>query len=183
MTWCSTSSPETPCVASSARRHPPFLSKGCRPSQHAVPIPGGPGQVIIELTETAAMDDPHTGLKGLKELTDIGLKLSIDDFGAGYSSLSYLKKLPASEIKLDRALLQDIETSESARMIVETAIRMGLGYQVVAEGVETEKSARLLESLGAEMLQGYWICSPKPLLELRAWLELERETPGLQGLH
>lgn len=139
-----------------------------------------PEQVIIELTETAAMDDPHTGLKALKELTDIGLKLSIDDFGAGYSSLSYLKKLPASEIKLDRALLQDIETSESARMIVETAIRMGqgLGYQVVAEGVETEKSARLLNLLGAEMLQGYWICPPKSLDDLKAWLEIEKQVPG-----
>ncbi|SNB58692.1 diguanylate cyclase/phosphodiesterase [Marinobacter sp. es.042] len=144
-----------------------------------------PEQVIIELTETAAMDDPHRGLNALNELTAIGLKLSIDDFGAGYSSLSYLKKLPASEIKLDRALLQDIESSEGARMIVETAIRMGqgLGYQVVAEGVETEKSARLLNQLGAEMLQGYWICSPKPLHELQAWLEVESKTTGLQGFH
>lgn len=141
-------------------------------------------QVIIELTETAAMDDPHRGLKALNELTAIGLKLSIDDFGAGYSSLSYLKKLPASEIKLDRTLLQDIESSDSARMIVETAISMGqgLGYRVVAEGIETEKSARLLESLGAEMLQGYWICPPKSLEDLKAWLEVERKTTGLQGL-
>lgn len=143
-----------------------------------------PEQVIIELTETAAMDDPHRGLNALNELTAIGLKLSIDDFGAGYSSLSYLKKLPASEIKLDRALLQDIESSEGARMIVETAIRMGqgLGYQVVAEGVETEKSARLLNQLGAEMLQGYWICSPKPLHELQAWLEVERKASSLERL-
>lgn len=137
-------------------------------------------QIIIELTETAAMDDPHRGLKALKELTAIGLKLSIDDFGAGYSSLSYLKKLPASEIKLDRTLLQDIESSDSARMIVETAISMGqgLGYRVVAEGIETEKSARLLESLGAEMLQGYWICPPKSLEDLKAWLDVERQVPG-----
>lgn len=137
-------------------------------------------QVIIELTETAAMDDPHRGLKALNELTAIGLKLSIDDFGAGYSSLSYLKKLPASEIKLDRTLLQDIESSDSARMIVETAISMGqgLGYRVVAEGIETEKSARLLESLGAEMLQGYWICPPKSLDDLKAWLAVERQVPG-----
>jgi len=68
---------------------------------------------------------------------------------------------------------------------VETAISMGqgLGYRVVAEGIETEKSAHLLESLGAEMLQGYWICPPKPLDDLKAWLEVERKTPGLQGLH
>ncbi len=137
-------------------------------------------QVIIELTETAAMDDPHRGLKALNELTAIGLKLSIDDFGAGYSSLFYLKKLPASEIKLDRTLLQDIESSDSARMIVETAISMGqgLGYRVVAEGIETEKSAHLLESLGAEMLQGYWICPPNSLEDLKAWLDVGRQVTG-----
>lgn len=137
-------------------------------------------QVIIELTETAAMDDPHRGLKALNELTAIGLKLSIDDFGAGYSSLSYLKKQPASEIKLDRTLLQDIESSDSARMIVETAISMGqgLGYRVVAEGIETEKSAHLLESLGAEMLQGYWICPPNSLEDLKAWLDVGRQVTG-----
>ena len=68
---------------------------------------------------------------------------------------------------------------------METAISMGqgLGYRVVAEGIETEKSARLLESLGAEMLQGYWICPPKSLDDLKAWLEVERKTTGLQGLH
>ena len=53
----------------------------------------------------------------------------------------------------------------------------------VAEGIETEKSARLLDSLGVEMLQGYWICPPKSLDDLKAWLEVERKTPGLQGLH
>ena len=133
-------------------------------------------QIIIELTETAAMDDPYVGLEALNKLTAIGLKLSIDDFGTGYSSLSYLKKLPASEIKLDRTLLQDTESSDSARMILQTAIRMGhgLGYQVVAEGVETEQSARLLQSLGADRLQGYWICPPKSLDDLTDWLEVNK---------
>lgn len=131
-----------------------------------------PDKIIVELTETAAMDDPDKGLEALEALAQIGLKISIDDFGAGYSSLSYLKKLPASEIKLDRALLQDIQTSESARMIVETAISMGhgLGFQVVAEGVETENAATLLRSMGADLLQGYWVCRPRTLRELEAWL-------------
>jgi EAL domain-containing protein (putative c-di-GMP-specific phosphodiesterase class I) len=126
------------------------------------------------------MDDPEKGLKALEELAQIGLKVSIDDFGAGYSSLSYLKKLPASEIKLDRALLQDIHTNENARTIVETAIRMGhgLGFQVVAEGVETEQAAGLLGDMGADLLQGYWICRPKSLDELKAWLATENQVPG-----
>jgi EAL domain-containing protein (putative c-di-GMP-specific phosphodiesterase class I) len=88
---------------------------------------------------------------------------------------------PASEIKLDRALLQDIESSDNAKIIVETAIKMGqgLGYQVVAEGIETEHTARLIKSLGAEMMQGYWICPPRALEELKAWMEAENEVNRL----
>ncbi|WP_273208194.1 EAL domain-containing protein [Marinobacter subterrani] len=144
-----------------------------------------PDQIIVELTETAAMDDPEKGLEALEALAQIGLKISIDDFGAGYSSLSYLKKLPASEIKLDRALLQDIDTSDSARMIVETAISMGhgLGFQVVAEGVESGQAARLLHRMGADLLQGYWLCRPKSLSELEQWLRVERKATRLQRLY
>lgn len=130
------------------------------------------GDVIVELTETAAMDDPDKGLQALERLASSGLKVSIDDFGAGYSSLSYLKRLPADEIKLDRSLLQDICTSESSRTIAETAITMGrsLGFLVVAEGVEDEASACLLATMGADMLQGYVLCRPVPLGDLKAWL-------------
>lgn len=144
-----------------------------------------PDQITVELTETAAMDDPETGLKALEALAQIGLRISIDDFGAGHSSLSYLKKLPASEIKLDRTLLQDIHSSDSARMIVETAISMGhgLGFQVVAEGVETEQAASLLQGMGADLLQGYWLCRPKALSELEQWLGVESQVIRLQRLY
>ncbi|WP_227513352.1 MULTISPECIES: EAL domain-containing protein [unclassified Marinobacter] len=130
------------------------------------------GDVIVELTETAAMDDPEKGLQALERLASSGLKVSIDDFGAGYSSLSYLKRLPANEIKLDRSLLQDICTSDSSRTIAETAITMGrsLGFLVVAEGVEGEASAQLLATLGADMLQGFWLCRPAPLESIKDWL-------------
>ena len=128
--------------------------------------------LTVELTETAAMEDPNSGLLILKSLSDIGLKISIDDFGSGYSSLSYLKKLPASEIKLDRSLLIDICTSKSSKVIVETAINMahGLGYKLVAEGIEDKESALLLKEMGCDMLQGYWLCHPLPLDELKVWL-------------
>src|SRR5690554_4184421 len=77
------------------------------------------GHVTVELTETAAMDDPEKGLEALGRLSARGLRISIDDFGAGYSSLSYLKQIPASELKLDRTLVHDIQASDSARVIVE----------------------------------------------------------------
>ena len=140
-------------------------------------------QLILELTETAAMDDPEQGLLVLKKLTDQGLGISIDDFGSGYSSLSYLKKLPATEIKLDRSLVMDVCTDESSKMIVETAINMahGLGYTLVAEGVETEASARLLKAMGCDRLQGYWLCHPLPLAKLKPWLAEQKGKPILTG--
>lgn len=129
-------------------------------------------RLTIELTETAAMEDPEKGLQALEELADIGLQVSIDDFGSGYSSLSYLKQLPASEIKLDRSLILDVGISESSRVIVETAINMahGLGYSVVAEGVEDGETAELLKTMGCDRLQGYWLCHPLPLAKLMTWL-------------
>ncbi len=128
--------------------------------------------VMLELTETAAMDDPKQGLRALESLARVGLRISVDDFGAGYSSLSYLKRLPASEIKLDRSLIQDIRTNTSSRMIAETAITIGhgLGFAVVAEGVEDEESASLLTEMGADMLQGFWLCRPAPVESIAEWL-------------
>lgn len=132
----------------------------------------GAPRLTLELTETAAMEDPEKGLVALGSLAETGLALSIDDFGSGYSSLSYLKQLPARELKLDRSLVADIATSGSSRVILETAINMAhsLGYRVVAEGVENEQVARLLRDLGCDRLQGFWLCRPLPLNDLKHWL-------------
>lgn len=129
-------------------------------------------RLTIELTETAVMENPEIGLRVLKKMSGIGLRVSIDDFGSGYSSLSYLKQLPAAEIKLDRSLVMDISTSESSRIIVETSINMAhsLGYKLVAEGVEDQESARLLQTMKCDWLQGYWLCHPLPLDDLKTWL-------------
>jgi EAL domain-containing protein (putative c-di-GMP-specific phosphodiesterase class I)/GGDEF domain-containing protein len=131
-----------------------------------------PSKIFLELTETAAMDEPEAGLIALNQLTSLGLKISIDDFGAGYSSLSYLKQLPASEIKLDRSLIMDITNSESSRLIVKASIDMahGLGYNVVAEGVEDAETYQLLKELECDKLQGFWFCKPKSLQDIGEWL-------------
>ncbi len=136
----------------------------------------GPEKLTLELTETAAMEDPEQGFMVLEQLAAQGVSISIDDFGSGYSSLSYLKKLPATEIKLDRSLLVDVCTDESSRMIVETAINMahGLGYKLVAEGVETEEAVRLLKEMGCDRLQGFWLCRPLPMEELKKWLHAQQ---------
>ena len=131
-----------------------------------------PSKIYLELTETAAMDEPEAGLIALNQLASLGLKISIDDFGAGYSSLSYLKRLPASEIKLDRSLIMDITNSESSRIIVKASIDMahGLGYKVVAEGVEDAETYQLMKELECDELQGFWLCKPKSLQNISDWL-------------
>ncbi len=129
--------------------------------------------VTLEITETAAMLDPVRSLQALNILADLGYHISIDDFGSGYSSLSYLKQLPASELKLDRSLIHDICTSESADVIVSTAIQMArsLGYRVVGEGIEAAETADHLKAKGCDMLQGFWLCTPKPIAEFKQWLQ------------
>lgn len=131
-----------------------------------------PSKIYLELTETAAMDEPEAGLIALNQLTSLGLNISIDDFGAGYSSLSYLKQLPASEIKLDRSLILDITNSESSRIIVKASIDMahGLGYKVVTEGVEDIETYQLMKELECDELQGFWLCKPKSLQDIGDWL-------------
>ena len=128
--------------------------------------------ITLEITETAAMRDPISSLKALNVLADLGYQISIDDFGSGYSSLSYLKQLPAVELKLDRSLIHDICTSENADVIVATAIQMArsLGYRVVGEGIENAETASRLKAEGCNLLQGFWLCRPKPLSELKQWL-------------
>jgi EAL domain-containing protein (putative c-di-GMP-specific phosphodiesterase class I)/GGDEF domain-containing protein len=129
--------------------------------------------ITLEITETAAMRDPISSLQALNALADLGYQISIDDFGSGYSSLSYLKQLPAVELKLDRSLIHDICTSESADVIVATAIQMArsLGYRVVGEGIENAETASRLKAEGCNLIQGFWLCRPKPVDELKQWLE------------
>ncbi len=129
--------------------------------------------VTLEITETAAMRDPARSLLALNSLADLGYQISIDDFGSGYSSLSYLKQLPAAELKLDRSLIHDICVSESADVIVSTAIQMArsLGYRVVGEGIEEAETAGRLKAKGCDLLQGFWLCKPKPIHELKQWLQ------------
>ncbi len=130
------------------------------------------GAITLEVTETSMMQDPANSLKALNSLHSAGIPVSIDDFGSGYSSLSYIKQLPASEIKIDRSLITDITTQPGDRVIVQTTIDMchSLGYKVVAEGVEDDETAELLKAMGCDMIQGYWLTPPLPIDEMLVWL-------------
>jgi EAL domain-containing protein (putative c-di-GMP-specific phosphodiesterase class I) len=121
-----------------------------------------PKRLTLEVTETTAMKDVEASLLILHGLTAMGVNISIDDFGTGYSSLLYLKRMPATELKIDRAFVRDLEDNAEDAAIVSSIIALGrsLQLQIVAEGVETDGQRQYLSDLGCDMLQGYHLGRP-----------------------
>ncbi len=120
--------------------------------------------LVLELTEGALIDEDPIVEQTLVQLDSAGLRLSVDDFGTGFSSLAYLGRLPVTEIKLDRALISGICISERDRAIVRSTLDLAadLGMNVVAEGIEDLETLELLAELGCPMAQGYYIGRPAP---------------------
>ena len=118
----------------------------------------------IELTEAAMLADPVRSRQAIERLAELGAKISVDDFGTGYFSLSQLRNLPVRELKIDRSLLND-------ELIVRSTIELGrnLGIDVVAEGVETPAMWERMAALGCTYAQGFYLCPPLPAAELTAW--------------
>jgi len=127
-------------------------------ARHAI----APARLTLEITETTAMKDVEASLVILNELTAMGVQISIDDFGTGYSSLLYLKRMPATELKIDRAFVRDLEQNAEDAAIVSSIVALGrsLQLQVVAEGVETREQQEYLSGLGCDQLQGYHLGRP-----------------------
>jgi len=118
--------------------------------------------IVLELTETFLMHHAHSSVRLLERLKRSGVRLSIDDFGTGYSSLGYLKRFKVDELKIDRLLINDIETDTNDRIISSAVIAMAhtLGLSVVAEGVETQRQAEILRESGCDLFQGYYFDRP-----------------------
>jgi diguanylate cyclase (GGDEF)-like protein len=133
----------------------------------------------LEVTESAIMIDPVRAVQMLENLSDLGVKLSLDDFGAGYTSLSQLKALPISEIKIDRSFVMTMTEDPRDSLIVQSVIALGhnLGLTLVAEGVETEPVLSVLASLGCDVFQGYHMSRPIPVAAFDAWCAGRRITP------
>ena len=130
-----------------------------------------PDLLTCEITESSAMDDIDATVRVLGQLDATGVHLSIDDFGTGHSSLSYLRKLPADELKIDRSFVLDLETSEDARKVASAVINLAksLNLKVVAEGVETEGQNKILRDFGCDQLQGYLFAKPMSAKALTLW--------------
>jgi len=135
-----------------------------------------PSALMLEVTERVMLSDDERTRVDLRTLHEMGVRLSVDDFGTGYSSLGYLKRLPVSELKLDKSFVSDLEHEASDRALASAVIGIGqaLGLQVVAEGVETPGQRELLARAGCDMAQGFLFTRALPAAELVAWLERER---------
>ncbi|HER34382.1 MAG: EAL domain-containing protein [Halothiobacillaceae bacterium] len=137
----------------------------------------------LELTEGILMNETESAIDTLHRLRDSTVSVSIDDFGTGFSSLSYLKHLPIDKIKIDRSFVQGVEASADDSAIVQGIISMAhhLGIKVVAEGIETEAQREILVGWGCDILQGYLFARPMPLTNLRGCLQENRNIIASSG--
>jgi diguanylate cyclase (GGDEF)-like protein len=145
--------------------------------RHGIPA----SRLTCEITESVAMEDTRLTRQAFEQLRRTGVHVSIDDFGTGHSSLASLRRLPAAELKIDRAFVCDLEGSADARAIAAAIVQMAhrLDLRVVAEGVETEAQRDLLVKMGCDELQGYLFAKPMTSQALALWADDDR--PGEAG--
>ncbi|MGQ3674333.1 EAL domain-containing protein [Xanthobacter sp. TB0139] len=137
--------------------------------------------LTLEITETAMMGVDASTFETVGKVRNLGVGLSMDDFGTGYASLASLSRLPVTELKIDRSFMSDIERDAGTRSLTMAVVRIGqsLGLSVVAEGVETDEQADILASLGCETLQGFLFAQPMPPDELKRWMRTYRPRPRI----
>ncbi|MGH3873744.1 MAG: putative bifunctional diguanylate cyclase/phosphodiesterase [Pseudonocardiaceae bacterium] len=131
-----------------------------------------PQLLILELTESAVMSDPERALPVLRGLHGLGVRISVDDFGTGYSSLAYLRRLPVSEVKIDKSFVFGLASDLGDLAVVRAIVELGhsLGLTVVAEGVEQDATRRQLAKMGCDVAQGFLISRPLAVDRFDAWL-------------
>ncbi len=144
-----------------------------------------PGRFTCEITESVAMEDTQVTQRSFERMRRAGLHVSIDDFGVGQASLSYLRRLPAAELKIDASFVQDLGQSDDAKAIIDAVVKLAhaLGLRVVAEGVETERQRDLLVQLQCDELQGFLFAKPMAAGQLAVWAQLADERPPPQAVN
>ena len=130
-----------------------------------------PADLRLEVTESAMAADMTRTIATLERLATLGVHIAVDDYGTGYSSLAYLKRLPVDELKIDKGFVRHLATDETDATIVRSTIGLGhnLGLRVVAEGVEDHATLELLRVMGADAVQGYYVSRPLPPDDLERW--------------
>ncbi|AOE83179.1 EAL domain-containing protein [Pseudomonas sp. TCU-HL1] len=133
----------------------------------------------LEITETVLLDNAERAIATLQALKDLGVRLSIDDFGTGFSSLNYLKRLPIDKVKIDRAFVQEIISDHHDAAITQGIISMAhhLRLRVIAEGVETEPQCAFLKKSHCDEFQGYYFARPMPFKQLEQFLHEHHKRP------
>jgi len=136
-------------------------------ARHGVPA----GRLTVEITESGMVTDAGRAASVLAALRALGVRLSIDDFGTGWSAMGYLQSMPLDELKIDRTLTAQITRTEGGRAIVSAIVGLAhaLGFHVVVEGVEDEATCAIVDRIGGDVLQGYLFGHPLPADELAAW--------------
>src|SRR5512134_2771332 len=142
-----------------------------------------PAKLILELTETAMMDENPGSLEAMLQLKELGLKLAMDDFGTGYSSMARLRDLPLDELKIDMRFVRDMLASPRDEKLVHSMIDLAhcLGMLVVAEGVVTEEIAIRLQVIGCDVIQGYYLGRPMPVEQYREFVVGRNGQPALKA--
>lgn len=132
-----------------------------------------PQEVELEITESVLIEDFDKVTAKLRMLRNYGIRVSLDDFGTGFSSLSYLKKLPIDTLKIDKSFIDTVMSDAATRVITESIITMvhTLGLETIAEGVEQEQQYKYLHAIGCDIIQGYYFGKPLPVPEMEALLE------------
>lgn len=140
-------------------------------------------KIGFEITETAVIRDPESAIRHLQRFADIGVVIAIDDYGAGLSSLAYLKQLPASELKIDKLFVTQLTSSNRDPLIVRSTIDLAhaLDMEVTAEGVETPAAMALLSVMGCDLVQGYLISRPVEIGAFRQFLEEDEHLKALDS--
>ncbi len=149
-------------------------------ASHVIDVLGylgvAPARLIIEMTETALLTDPHRALAVLAEVHAAGVQVSLDDFGVGQTSLGYLSSLPVDEIKIDKSFVTDMLANPAHAAIVRSVVDLGhnLSLRVVGEGVETADVLAGLHATGCDLAQGYFLARPMAGDALSQWLATAR---------
>lgn len=139
-----------------------------------------PGQLELEITETVLLNHADRALHTLQQLREMGVKLAIDDFGVGFSSMNYLKVLPIDKIKIDRSFISEVDNNLQDAAICQGIISMAhhLNLRVTAEGVETQGQRELLVESGCDYLQGYLFAKPLSFSDFRVFISRVNQTPA-----